>query len=157
LIEKFQLKKVYHDRKIEDARDELANHTDVTEERKSGIITLTVTDHDPKRAAAIAQEYVEQLNRLVALLSTSAARRERIFLEGRLEEVRHNLESAEQNFSDFASRNTAVDIPAQARAMVQAAAALQGELIAAQAELSGLQQIYTENNSRVRAAQARVK
>jgi len=40
--------------------------------------------------------------------------------------------------------------------MVEAAAALQGQMIAAQAELSGLQQIYTNNNVRVRAAQARV-
>jgi uncharacterized protein involved in exopolysaccharide biosynthesis len=40
--------------------------------------------------------------------------------------------------------------------MVDSAAALQGQLIAAQSELEGLQQIYTSNNVRVRALQARV-
>ena len=156
LIDKFQLMKVYHNSKIEDARKSLAEHTDVSEDRKSGIISIAVTDHDPKRAAAMAQAYVAELDRLVAQVSTSSARRERIFLEERLQSVKADLDSAAKNFSEFASKNSAIDIPAQGKAMVEAAAALQGQLIAAQAELSGLQQIYTNNNVRVRSVQARV-
>jgi uncharacterized protein involved in exopolysaccharide biosynthesis len=156
LVDQFQLMKLYHDSKIEDARDDLASRTTLAEDRKSGIIDIAVTDHDPKRAAAMAQSYVDELNRLVAVVSTSAARRERIFLEGRLEKVKLDLDTAAKNFSDFASKNTAIDIPAQGKAMVEAAAILQGQLIAAQAELSGLQQIYTDNNVRVRAAEGRV-
>ena len=157
LIDRFQLKKIYRDSKIEDARKDLAEHTEVSEDRKSGIISIGVTDHDPKRAAAMAQEYVAELDRLVAQVSTSSARRERIFLEGRLQKVKADLDSAARSFSDFASKNTAIDIPAQGKAMVEAAATLQGELIAAQAEVSGVRQIYTDSNVRVRAAEARVK
>ena len=156
LIDEFRLMKVYHDSRIEDARAELAAHTSVSEDRKSGIISIAVTDHDPKRAAAMAQAYVGELDRLVAQVSTSSARRERIFLEERLHAVKGDLDSAAKNFSEFASKNSAIDIPAQGKAMVEAAAVLQGQLIAAQAELSGLQQVYTENNVRVRAIRARV-
>lgn len=156
LIDEFQLKKVYRDSKIEDARKDLADHTSISEDRKSGIISIGVTDHDPKRAAAMAQFYVSELDHLVAQVSTSSARRERIFLEERLQKVKTDLDAAARSFSDFASKNTAIDIPAQGKAMVEAAAVLQGQLIAAQAELSGLQQIYTDNNVRVRAAEARV-
>jgi capsule polysaccharide export protein KpsE/RkpR len=156
LINKFQLYKVYHDSKIEDARKELGLHTEVVEDRKSGIISIAVTDHDPRRAAAMAEEYVTELDRLVAQVSTSSARRERIFLEGRLEKVKADLDAAAKDFSVFASKNTAIDIPAQGKAMVQAAATLQGELIAGQAELSGLRQIYSDSNVRVLAAEARV-
>jgi uncharacterized protein involved in exopolysaccharide biosynthesis len=158
LIEQFQLKKVYgsSNSKIEDTRKALAQRTEISEDRKSGIISIGVTDHDPKRAAAMAQDYVGELDRLVALVSTSSARRERVFLEGRLEKVKADLDTAAKNFSDFASKNTAIDIPAQGKAMVEAAAVLQGQMIAAQAELSGLQQIYTDSNARVRALQARV-
>lgn len=156
LIEKFQLMSVYRASRIEDARSELAERTSVGEDRKSGIISIVVTDHDPRRAAAMAQEYVAELNQLVAQVSTSSARRERIFLEGRLQKVKADLDSAARSFSDFASKNTAIDIPAQGKAMVEAAATLQGQLIAAQSELSGLQQIYTDSNVRVRAAEARV-
>jgi uncharacterized protein involved in exopolysaccharide biosynthesis len=156
LINQFQLQKVYHDSKVEDARKDLAAHTSVSEDRKSGIITIVVTDHDPKRAAAMARAYVDELDRLVAQVSTSSARRERVFLEERLQKVKMDLDSAARNFSDFASKNTAIDIPAQGRAMVEAAAMLQGQVIAAQSEVSGLRQIYTEHNVRVRAAEARI-
>ena len=157
LIEQFNLRKgKFGASKIEDARRYLAEHTDASDDRKSGIISIGVTDRDPRRSAEMARAYVGELDRLVAQVSTSSARRERIFLEERLKTVKAELDSSAKNFSNFASKNTAIDIPAQGKAMVEAAATLQGRLIAAQAELSGLQQIYTSNNVRVRAAAARV-
>jgi len=155
LVERFDLRKVYGTRLWESARKELAENTSILEDRKSGIITVTVTDRSPQRAAAIAQAYVEELNRLVAELTTSAAHRERVFLEERLKAVKQDLDAAAKEFSEFASKNTAIDIKEQGRAMVEAAATLQGQLIAAQSELEGLKQIYTDNNVRVRAVRAR--
>src|SRR5207248_8535870 len=46
----------------------LAKQTDMKEDRKSGVITITVTDHDPKRAQALAQAYVDALNRIVTVM-----------------------------------------------------------------------------------------
>jgi uncharacterized protein involved in exopolysaccharide biosynthesis len=156
LVEQFELKRVYRESKSEDARQALLEHTSISEDRKSGIIAITVTDHDPRRAAALAQAYVTELDRLVAQVSTSSARRERIFLEERLTAVKQDLNDAARKFSEFASKNTAIDIPAQGKAMVEAAAALQGQLIAAESELRGLEAIYTDQNVRVRALRARV-
>ncbi len=156
VIHKFDLQKVYGKRYLEDARKELAAHTDISGEQKSGLITISVSDHDPRRAAAMAQEYVDKLNWVVTHLSTSSAHRERVFLDQRLKQVKANLEEAEKKFSQFASQKGAIDVPAQGKAMVTAAAALQGELIASESELQGLRQIYTDNNVRVRAVQARV-
>jgi uncharacterized protein involved in exopolysaccharide biosynthesis len=156
LIQEFDLKKLYWDRRMEDARDDLMEHTAIAIDRKSQIISIAVTDRSPQRAAAMARAYVEELNRLVAELSTSSARRERIFLEERLQSVNQDLEAAEKAFSQFASKNVAIDIKEQGKAMVDAAAALQGELIAAQSEYEGLKQIYTESNVRVRSIKARI-
>lgn len=156
LIEEFDLRHVYRTAKVEDAREKLAAHTMLSEDRKSGIIIIAVSDHNPTRAAAIANAYITALDRLVAEVSTSSARRERIFLEERLESVKRDLDAAAKKFSEFASKNTAIDIPEQGKAMVEAAAALQGELIAAESELSGLQQMYTASNVRVRSLRARV-
>jgi len=156
LIQQFDLKKLYGDRRMEDARKDLAEHTGISVDRKSQIITITVVDHDPKRAAAMGQAYVEELNRLVAELSTSSARRERIFLEERLQAVSKDLDSAEKEFSQFASKNSAIDIKEQGKAMVEAAATLQGQFIAAESELEGLRQVYTDNNVRVRSVRARI-
>jgi len=156
LIEQFGLMQLYETKKIEDAREVLAKHTNLSEERKSGIITIVVTDHDAHRSAAMAQAYVNELDRLVAQVSTSSAHRERMFLEERLKAVKVELDHASHDFSEFASKNTAIDIPSQGKAMVEAAATLQGEMIAAESQLRGLQAIYTDQNVRVRALQARV-
>ena len=156
LAARFDLKKVYSLKLEEDVRSKLAANTAVSEDRKSGILTITVTDHDPRRAAAMAQAYVDELNQLVAQLSTSSAHRERIFLEDRLRAVKDDLDDASRKFSEFASKNSAIDIKEQGRAMLQGAAAVEGELIAAESELKGLEEIYTSNNVRVRATQARV-
>src|SRR5207237_9259435 len=104
----------------------------------------------------MAQAYVEELNNLVSQVSTSSARRERLFIEQRLSAVKTDLEDAEKQFSAFASKNTALDIKEQTKAMVESAAILQGQIIATQSELQGLEQIYTDNNVRVRSLRAQL-
>jgi capsule polysaccharide export protein KpsE/RkpR len=156
LISKYDLKKVYGTSRMENAREILARQTDISQDRKSGIITIEVSDRSPQRAANIAQQYVVALNQVVTSLNTSSAHKERVFLEERLGEVKGSLESAEKDFSEFASKNTALDIQEQGKAMLQAGAALEGEIVATQTELQGLRQFYTDNNIRVRAAQARL-
>ena len=156
LVFKFDLQKEYGDRLIEDARKDLEKKTNISADRKSGIIAIAVTDRSAQKAAQIVQEYIDELNRVVTKLNTSSASREREFLEGRLSQARIDLESAEKSFSAFASKNNAIDIPAQGKAMIEAAATLEGQLVATQTELESLRQIYTENNVRVRASQARV-
>ena len=157
LIAKYDLRQVYGERRWVDTRKELARRTDISIDRKSGILTIQVVDHDPKRANALAQEYVAQLNEVVTQLNTSSAHRERMFLQERLGQVKSELEFAERDFSRFASKNATIDIEVQGKAMVEAAAMVEGQLIAAQTELQGLRQIYADQNVRVRAAQARIE
>ena len=92
----------------------------------------------------------------MSVVSTSSARRERIFIEQRLITVKQDLRRAAEDFSQFASQNTTLDITSQTKAMVEAGADLQGNLMAAQSELEGLEQIYTSSNVRVRSLRARV-
>ncbi|HUZ47364.1 MAG TPA: Wzz/FepE/Etk N-terminal domain-containing protein [Terriglobia bacterium] len=156
VIDKFHLQKVYGVGYPEDARKVLAEATNVSADRQSGIITVSVSDLKPWRAAAMAQEYINELNYVVNHLTTSSAHRESVFLAERLEQVKGDLETAEKDFSRFASTNTAIDIPNQGKAMVSAAATLQGNLIGVESELEALRQVYTDGNVHVRAAQARV-
>lgn len=156
LIERFDLKKVYHKKLWESARKELASNTSISEDRKSGIIVITVNDKDPHRATAMGDAYVAELNRLVAELSTSGAHRERLFLEERLKSVQQDLEAAEKDFSQFSSKNMAIDIKEQGKAMVEAAAMLQGQLIAAESQQEALRQIYSDDNVRVRSVRAQI-
>jgi capsule polysaccharide export protein KpsE/RkpR len=156
IIDEFNLQQVYHIKKMEDARKALSAHTGIGEDRKSGIITITVTDKSPQRAAEMSRAYAAELDRVIADVSTSSARRERLFLEERLRGVKTDLDEASKEFSQFASKNAAIDITAQGKAMVEAAARLQGQLISAESELHGLEAIYTDRDIRVRSLRARI-
>src|SRR5215469_12663451 len=156
LVQKFDLRRRYHTRYWQSARKVLDSHTTVKEDRKSGVISVAVSDRDPRMAQEMAQAYVEALNSLLAQVSTSSARRERMFLEQRLKTVKASLDAASQEFSTYASKTGALDVPSQTKAMVESEATLQGQLIAAESELQGLEQIYTGNNIRVRTLRARV-
>lgn len=156
LVNRFDLRKVYSCKRYADARKKLASRTAIAEDTKNGIITITVADNDAQRAQGLAVAYVDELNNRVAQLSTSSARRERIFLEDRLKAVKHELDEATLRLSKFSSNNLTFDPTLQGKAMLEAASTLQAQLIAAQTELSGLEQIYGRENARVKAAKARV-
>jgi uncharacterized protein involved in exopolysaccharide biosynthesis len=156
LVREFGLQKVYRKKLVTDARTKLDENTAISEDRKSGIISISYTDRDPQRAAAITNAYVSQLNSLVAELSTSAAHRERVFLEERLVVVKHDLDDATNQLAQFSSKSNTLDMQTEGKAMLESAGALAGQMIAAQSELEGLRQIYTEDNARVRALRARV-
>jgi uncharacterized protein involved in exopolysaccharide biosynthesis len=156
LVQQFDLRKVYGKRLVVDARMKLDENTSISEDRKSGIITISVTDHSPQRAADLASAYIYQLNSLVSELSTSSAHRERVFLEERLKVAKADLDDAANQLAQFSSKNNTLDIQQEGKAMLDAAGTIAGGMIAAQSQLEGLRQIYTDNNSRVRSLNARV-
>jgi len=156
LINRFDLRTRYSKSTYFEARKKLAKFTDIEEDKKSGVITLTVTDYEPRIAAQIANAYVDELNRLAVDLNTSSAHRERQFLEERLTTAKQDLARATGSLSQFTSKNSMVDPQNEGRAVMDAAARMQGELIASETELKGLQQIYSDDNVRVRTLKARM-
>src|ERR1700691_1658166 len=87
IIKHLDLVNVYRTQYLADACKELNSRSKISQGQRSGIITITVTDTDPNRARQIANDYVDELNILIARLSSSSARRERIFLDDRLKTV----------------------------------------------------------------------
>jgi uncharacterized protein involved in exopolysaccharide biosynthesis len=156
IINRFDLRRVYNRKLYLDTRKILTERTAIVEDKKSGIISIAVTDRDRYRARDLAGAYVEELDKLVNKVSTSSARRERIFLEERLKSVKSDLDASSRALSEFSSRNATMDPQKQSQATVEAAGKLQGELIAAESELSGLKAQYTDDNMRVREVRGRI-
>lgn len=156
LIDRFDLQKVYHKRYRVDAAKHLAHSTKITEDKKSGVITIVVEDTDRVRARDLAQAYLEELNNIVFRTNNSSAHLERVFIEQRLKAVQADLEQAQVQLGDFSSKNTTVDIREQTRAMVDAGARVQAQLLVEQAGLQSLRQIYGDQNVRVRESEARI-
>ena len=156
LIDRFDLQRVYHKRYRIDTAKHLAQSTKITDDKKSGVITIEVEDTSPIRARDIAQGYLDELNKLVMQTNTSTAHRERVFIEKRLQAVQADLERAQLELSEFSSKSSTIDITEQTRAMVDAGARVQAELLVEQSGLESLRQIYGDENVRVRETEARI-
>ena len=156
IINRFNLRQVYHSKNYIDVRKKLIGQTTFIEDKNSGIISIKVADHDRYRAQEIAEGYIDELNKLTNSLNTSSARRERIFLEQRLKSIKSDLDASSLALSQFSSHNATMDIQKQGEATVEAVGRLQGELIAAQSELSALRAIYADDNVRVRQVRGQV-
>jgi len=157
LINQFDLRRHYWTRYYKVAREKLEKRTEITEDKKSGLITITVTDESQARAQQMARAYVSELDRILTRINTSSAGRQRAFIETRLNTVKQELQQAEVDMSAFQMRTGTIELEQQTKATVDSIARLQAELISAQAELEGLQQIYTHSSISVKTANARVE
>jgi capsule polysaccharide export protein KpsE/RkpR len=156
LADRFHLQQVYKTKYMKDTLKKLRARTEITESKKSGVIIIVVTDTDRQRAQDLARGYVDELNKLLARVSTSSARRERQFIEQRQASVLKELNDAEEQLSRFSSSTSTIDIREQTRATVDAGAKLQAEMIFGESELGSLKQIYGDDNVRVKAARERI-
>jgi uncharacterized protein involved in exopolysaccharide biosynthesis len=103
IINRFDLRRVYHCEFYFDARNRLLAQTTFTEDKKSGLVTISVLDEDPNRARDIAAAYVDELDKLLNRVSASSARRERVFLEQRLKSIKDELDASSIALSQFSS------------------------------------------------------
>lgn len=156
LIDRFQLQHVYHKRYRTDTAKYLGRRTTISDDKKSGVITIVVEDTDPRRARDLTQAYLDELNLLLNRTSISSAHQERVFIEKRLDKVKADLEQAQLQMSQFSSTHDTIDIKEQTRAMVDAASRLQAQMIVEQSSLDSLRQIYGDSNIRVRGVRARI-
>ncbi|MBN2457255.1 MAG: hypothetical protein JXB29_12085 [Sedimentisphaerales bacterium] len=99
IIDRFDLIKAYEEKKYKsNVRKRLRNNTTI-KVSDEGIVTITVEDKDPNRAAAMANAYVEQLDHQNKRLSSGQATSKRVFLENRLQEIEQELSKFENILS----------------------------------------------------------
>jgi uncharacterized protein involved in exopolysaccharide biosynthesis len=156
LVKHFDLMRHYKSRLVEDACKRLAEDTAIREDTKSSVVSITVKADSPQLASDLANAYVAELNRIVTDDNTSDARRERVFLEGRLKEVKKDLDESAIALGKFASKNKTIDVTFQSRATLESEFKLREEIIEVRSELAGLEQTYSKDNVRVLTARARL-
>jgi capsular polysaccharide biosynthesis protein len=87
LIDRFDLVKRYEAKLKEDARKTLATKVKIAEDKKTGLISIEVTDLDPAFAAQLANAHVEELQKVLNAQALEDARERRQFLERQIEEA----------------------------------------------------------------------
>ncbi len=87
LIEKFKLRERYKAKYQQSARDALKGLVKATTDKKSGLITIEVSDEDPEFAANLANAYVQALSHMIGELTLKEAKVKRELLEKQITEA----------------------------------------------------------------------
>lgn len=148
IIERFKLMQVYDVELKHDAREKLAKFAKVSLGKKDGLITVSVEDVDPTRAAAIANRYVEELRILSGSLAVTEAQQRRMFFEAQWKLAKEQLTSAQQalELSGF----NASALKAEPKAAAEAYAQLRAELASAEIKLRAMRTSLADETPEVR-------
>jgi uncharacterized protein involved in exopolysaccharide biosynthesis len=147
LIDKHGLMKVYDADYRFEARKELASNSRITAGKKDGLIVIEVDDEDPKRAAAIANDYVEELRTLNNQLALTEAQQRRVFFEAELKQTRDRLTTAQQALE--ASGFAQGALKAEPKAAAEGYAKLRAELTSAEVRLQTMRRNYADGTPEV--------
>ncbi len=152
IIARFQLTSVYRVRDMTGARRTLENRTKILSE-PSTLISITVSDSNRARAAAIANAYTEQLRELTKSISVSEASRRRLFFGEQLNTQKEALIAAELAFQRVQLSKGLIHLDSQANVLIGGLAMLRAQVAARQVELQALQSYSTERNPDVQLAE----
>jgi uncharacterized protein involved in exopolysaccharide biosynthesis len=147
IIDRFKLMQVYDKKFRRDARKRLAENVQMIIGKKDGMINVSVEDADPARAAAMANQYVEELRRMTSVLAISEAQQRRLFFEKQMTDVKSRLIAAQAALQ--ASGFNAGALKAEPRSAADEYARLRAEMTAADVKLQTLRHSLTESTPEV--------
>lgn len=147
IVDQFNLLQVYDLKFRVEARHELAKNVRIAVGRKDGLVSVEVDDEDPKRAAEIANRYVDELRRLTSMLAVTEAQQRRVFFEQQLQLSRQRLVVAQKALQ--ASGFNAGALKAEPRAAAEAYAKLRAEATAAEIRLQTLRGRLADGSAEV--------
>jgi tyrosine-protein kinase Etk/Wzc len=153
MVQHFDLMKEYKKRYPSDARKAFEDRTMLDGSGKDNLIHIAVEDHDPRRAAELANGYVEQFRELSQHLAITEASQRRLFFEQELEQAKNNLANAEEALKQTELSTGVIQPDSQARALIESAATLRAEITAREVQIQGMQTYATGENSQLIQAQ----
>lgn len=159
VIERFRMKEIYGKSSMMETRKALADHTAIGA-RKSGLIEISVEDKDPKRAAAIANAFVEELQKQNGRLAVTDASQRRLFFEREMEAQKSALAQAESALKAAQEKSGMIQPAGQAEAIIRAQAQARAELAGLEVQAQAMSTYATDENPQIkvlRSEQAAVR
>lgn len=149
VIDQFDLKDRYKARNFEETYLALMAHTriNVTEE---GLLSVSVEDKDPQMAADITNAFIDELDKVNREIIADRIDQTKTFVESRLQQVTHELDSARTNLEQFQTKYKAVDFDEQTRLAIEQATQLKIKLAEIDLNYKMSELTLGENNADLR-------
>jgi len=152
LIQRFDLMQIYEAKYPSQVRQGLVGVTNIAA-GKDGIISIEVDDKDPKRAAELANAYVDELFKLTKVLAVTEASQRRLFFERQFEQARDNLTKAEAAARQALETGGLVQVEGQGRAILETTARLRGQITVKEVQIGAMRTFATDRNPDLQLAQ----
>ena len=153
MVQRFELMHEYRKKYLSDARKKFENYATVDGSGKDGLIHISVQDHDPRRAADMANVYVDEFRDLSQHMAISEAAQRRLFFEQQLKQTNQSLAEAEEALKVTEQKTGLIQLDSQARALIESAAALRAQISAKEVQIQSMQTFATGENSQLVQAQ----
>lgn len=145
LIRRFDLKAQYDTETLVAAREALAKQVSISSDT-DGLISIVFDDGDAKRAADIANAYVEELERLTRHIAITEASQRRLFIERQITQTQEKLAQAENSLKRTQEQTGVIDLDNQGKAIIEAVAELRAQAAAREVQIAGMQSFATAAN-----------
>jgi tyrosine-protein kinase Etk/Wzc len=146
MIQRFGLMAEYREKKMSDTRKVFERRTSVVAGNKDGLIRISVEDRYPKRAAELANGYVDEFRKLSATLAITEAARRRMFFEGQLQQAKDDLAASEEAMRKTQQSTGVLQIDSQARALIESTALLRAQVVAKEVQIQSMRSYAAEDN-----------
>jgi len=146
IVDRFGLMEVYEAEFRQDARKALDVNVNVGSDKKSSLITIAVSNKDPKLAADMANAFVDELKNLVQNLAITEASQRRLFFEEKLKHAKEELIRSEEAMETFQEKTGALKMEDQAKAVIESIAGLSAQVAAKEVELKVMKTYSTPSN-----------
>lgn len=153
MVDRFHLTEMFHVKLRSAARKKLENVVDIDNGSKDSLIRISVTDRDPRRAADMANGYVEEFKKRSATLAVTEASQRRLFFEQQLGQAKDNLATAEEELKKTAQKTGLIQLDSQARATIELIAGLRAQIAAKEVQISSMRSFATGENPNLQIAQ----
>lgn len=149
MIKRFDLMQEYHKKYLSDARKAFEKYATVDGSSKDGLIHISVEDHDPRRAAAMANGYIDAFRALSQNLAITEAQQRRLFFENQLKLANTKLADAEEAMEETEQKTGVIALDSQARALVESAAGLRAQVAAKEVQIQAIETYATGENAQL--------
>jgi len=156
IISRFDLNKLYDKRYQSETRRELARRSTIVA-GKDGIISVEVDDIDPKRAAELANAYVDELFKLTKVLAVTEASQRRLFFERQLELAKDNLARSEASTRHALEKGGLVMVEGQGRVMAETNARLRAEITVRELQIGAMRAFASDQNPELQRTQQQLE
>lgn len=153
MIQRYGLMHEYDSKYLSEARKTFEKRFDVEGSGKDGLIHISVEDKDPRRAAEMANGYVDEFRTLSQKLAITEASQRRMFFEQQMQQTKDKLADAEESLKASEQTGGMIQLDSQARALIESAASLRAQIAAKEVQLEGMRSYATGQNADVVEAQ----